>query len=101
MRCFLTLRKERSMKAGRCEILNAFDYHKTPPALIVCPLELLTGFDQIGKRLKEINLTEDSYSFRQLLTDINIMDRFSIVVLGSNRTTGWGKTNSGLRNAVW
>ena len=67
----------------------------------MCPLGLLTGFDQIGKRLKEVDLTEESYPFRQLLTDMSIMDRFSIVVLGSNRTTGWGKTNSGLRYAVW
>jgi hypothetical protein len=97
MRCFTSLMKTRDSRGMRCEIINAYKYKKSQPSLLICPLQLLQGFEQQGVRLKEVSLANQLYTFRQLLADPDILQRYSVIVLGDDKTTGWGKTNSMLR----
>ena len=92
MRCLATIHKLKDMDRVNNTMINAFN-----PTTLVCPMELLINMGQEGCRLKEVELLNEVYNLRQLLTSAEIMSRYCIIILGANGTTGFGKTQFALR----
>jgi hypothetical protein len=74
---------------------NAFDV-----PFPVIPLEMLVNLGQQGTRLQEVELTNNLYTLDDILTDASIMERYAILLLGANTTTGFGKTQCALRMGI-
>ena len=92
MRCLSTIHKLKDIDRVNNMMINAFN-----PKTLVCPMELLINMGQEGCRLKEVEMHNEVYSLRQLLTNAEIMSRYTILILGANGTTGFGKTQFALR----
>ena len=76
-------------------LFNAYD-----PPFRICPLDKFMNMDQVGVRLKEIVMTEETYLLRDLFRRSSILQNFGIILLGATTTTGFGKTQLTLRLAV-
>ena len=88
MRTPNTIHKLRdARRKNNATVFNAYD-----PPMMVCPMELLTNLYQTGTRLKEVSMEKDTCTFKQLLSDASIVERFAIPILGENRTTSFGET---------
>ena len=96
MRCLSTIHKLKDMDRVNNTLINAFN-----PKTLVCPMELLINMGQEGYRLKEVEMHNEVYSLRQLLTNAEIMSRYTILILGANGTTGFGKTQFALRLYIY
>ena len=92
MRCLPTIHKLKDIDRVNNMLINAFN-----PKTLVCPMELLINMGQEGYRLKEVEMRNEVYTLRQLLTNAEIMSRYTILILGANGTTGFGKTQFALR----
>ena len=96
MRCLSTIHKLKDIDRVNNMMINAFN-----PKTLVCPMELLINMGQEGCRLKEVEMHNEVYSLRQLLTNAEIMSRYTILILGANGTTGFGKTQFALRLYIY
>jgi len=76
-------------------MFNAFD----PPMNIVPLTQLVNLRTQKGTRLKEVNMTTQSYDLADLLSK-PLLSKYGVVILGKPTTTGFGKTQFALRVAV-
>jgi hypothetical protein len=71
------------------------------PAVKIIPLEQLVNLSVIsGCRLRGAEAGHDSYSFADLLTKPEILDKHGVLILGSDSTTGYGKSQFAKRLAV-
>jgi hypothetical protein len=101
LRCLGDITRYRELsRASKCEIINAYTYHETNPSMKICPPQLLRNLGQTGTRLKPIDLLEETFTLRQVLSDRKVAQQTGIILLGGNRTTGFGKTQFALRCAV-
>ena len=80
--------------------MNAYTYQEDNPNMKICPLQLLRNLNQTGSRLKPVDLVEETFSLRQVLSDRKVAQKTGILLLGGNKTTGFGKTQFALRCAV-
>jgi hypothetical protein len=87
--------RDLEVKAGTTITINAYNV-----PFPVVPLECLMGLQQTGTRLREVELTTQSYKLEDLFLDASIMQKHAVLLLGSNRTTGFGKTQMALRLAI-
>lgn len=96
MRALNSICRVRQNKRMRNHVFfSAFD-----PPMKVCPTELLTNLGQVGTRLQEISMDRESFTLHSLLCDASIMERYAILIMGENKTTGFGKTQFALRLAI-
>ena len=70
------------------------------PPFPVCPLDQFINMDQQGTRLKEVVMTEEMFSLKDPFRRASILSNFSVILLGSSATTGFGKTQCTLRLAI-
>jgi hypothetical protein len=71
------------------------------PTVQIIPLEELVSLSVIaGCRLRGVQAGHDSYSFHDLLTKPEILDKHGVLILGSDSTTGYGKSQFAKRLAV-
>ena len=76
-------------------LFNAYD-----PPFKVCPLDKFINMCQVGTRLKEVALTEETYTLRDLFCRSSLLQNFAVILLGATATTGFGKTQFTLRLAM-
>ena len=101
LRCLADLLKMKELqRASKCEIVNAYTYQEDNPNMKICPLQLLRNLYQTGSRLRAVDLVEETFSLRQVLSDRRVAQQTGILLLGGNKTTGFGKTQFALRCAV-
>ncbi len=101
LRCLADILKMKELqRASKCEIVNAYTYQEDNPNMKICPLQLLRNLNQTGSRLRAVDLVEETFSLRQVLSDRRVAQQTGILLLGGNKTTGFGKTQFALRCAV-
>ena len=76
-------------------LFNAYD-----PPFKICPLDKFINMNQVGTRLKEVVMTEEAFSLKDLFRRSSILQNYSVILLGATTTTGFGKTQLTLRLAV-
>ncbi len=101
LRCLADIIKMKELqRASRCEIVNAYTYQEDNPNMKICPLQLLRNMNQTGTRLRAVDLVEETFTLRQVMSDRKVAQQTGILLLGGNKTTGFGKTQFALRCAV-
>jgi hypothetical protein len=91
LRCYGSLLAVRKQRV-QCD--NSILWSPSSPMTPLVPFKFLTGLDQIGTRLVEqSNGLVAEYTLRQLFEDWNLMRQFSVVLLGSDHSTGFGKSS--------
>jgi len=78
---------------------SALMFNAFAPPFPVVPVEMLCGLHQKGENLEEVSLQKRLYSLEQLFCDSSLLLRFGVVLIRSNKTTGFGKTQVALRLA--
>ena len=69
------------------------------PHIDVPAFELFTGLHQTGHRLREVSMEEETYTLLDLF-HTSAITKYGVIVIGSSRTTGYGKTSVCLRLAL-
>lgn len=75
-------------------------FNSYAPPFKVCPLDKLINLGQLGRRLKEVAMTEETFTLKDAFRKASILENFSVILLGSTTTTGYGKTQYTLRLAI-
>ena len=78
-------------KGSKNMCFNAFE----PPFPIV-DLNDLINLNQGGTRLMEVSREEVKYRLRDMFTNAEFLNNYAVLFLGSDRTTGYGKTQLAL-----
>jgi hypothetical protein len=76
-------------------LFNAYD-----PPFKICPLDKFINMSQVGTRLKEVVMTEETYLLKDLFRRSSLLQNYAIILLGASTTTGFGKTQFTMRLAV-
>ena len=95
LRCYKTLMEVRERENRR----NGICFNAYKPTMDIIPANMMVNLDQKGTRLKEVDLTLETYSLKDLF-DRPLAMKHGIVILGPPETTGFGKTQLALRLAV-
>ena len=98
LRGFFSIMKIREEKAKRNHML-VFDAATPPSSMYIPPLSDLINLDQKGITLEAVTGLKKTFTLMDVLTNSNIMATHTIVLLGANNTTGYGKTSLALRLA--
>jgi len=78
-------------KGSKNMCFNAFN----PPFSIIGVQDLI-NLDQQGTRLMEVTRNYEKYQFMDLFRNATSLSNYTILILGSDRTTGYGKTQLAL-----
>jgi hypothetical protein len=76
-------------RGGLQLLFSAYDH---PSTLKVPPLTELINLDLVGHRLQEISMQYEHWTLRNLFERADLMSKYAVLILGSNRTTGYGKS---------
>ena len=97
MRVAMTLNRVLELESKR----NVLTFNAWDPPISIIPLSELRNLEkQSGTRLKIGGGGNESYSLRDLVKDPNLLSRHGLLILGSLRTSGWGKSQYAKRLAV-
>ena len=78
-------------KGSKNMCFNAFE----PPFPIV-ELNALINLNQEGSRMEEVSRAQVQYRLRDMFTNAEFLNNYAVLFLGSDRTTGYGKTQLAL-----
>ncbi len=95
LRCFATAMKTKELSAKTPLMKSAVS-----PSEEVAPLESFINLDQRGSRMMEqTGGGLEWFTLRDLFNRAELMMKYGIVILGSNDTTGFGKSQLAMRLA--
>ena len=69
-----------------------FDAYSPPPSVKVPPLEHIMNLDLQGRRLQEVTRQWEYYTLKDVFTNASLLNRYAVLILGANQTTGFGKS---------
>ena len=90
MRVYGGLMKVREARMN--PIRDALVWSAAEPPVPVVPFKFLRNLTQVGHRLHEQTLHIESYQLSDLFTNPALMSENTIILMGSDTTTGYGKT---------
>ena len=90
MRVFGGLMKVRADRTN--PIRDALVWSAAEPPMPVVPFKFLLNLTQVGLRLEEQTLRTERFRLAELFTNPRLMSEYVIILMGSNATTGCGKT---------
>ena len=91
LRVFGQINKVRDLndRVGKELVFNAF----APPSTIkIPPLENIIDMDLQGCRLQEVSGQYEFYTLREVFSRSSLLNRYAVLILGANKTTGYGKS---------